>query len=344
MDGGSLLPKFEAAGITVRSAGMRRGVPGPRGLATLRNIIREERPDILQGWMYHANVALSVAARLARSRVPLVWNIRRCLLEQNRDKMLTRWMVAASVPLSRRTDRIVYCVDVAANQHEDRGFDRSKRVVIPNGFDLDRVKPGDGFRGTLRRELRLNPTTQLVGIAGRYHPVKDYQSFLRAAAIVAKELPDAHFVLAGRDVTMDNDALSSLVKELHLGSRVHLLGERQDLPDVLSALDVFCSSSANEGFPNVVGEALACGLPAVVTDAGASREMVEGIGIVVPRLDPRAIADGLLTMLRMPEHERRAIGERSRGRMVERYSLQTMVARYAELYRELGPDALVQAI
>lgn len=334
--GGHLVDRFKEAGITVISLGMKRGIPGISALLKLRSVISEVKPDVIQGWMYHGNLAASLGALLAGTPARVVWNIRRGLYDKREDKILTRGVIKAGALVSSHPQKIIYCVRVAADQHEAVGFDASKRIVIPNGFDTTRFAPRPGARTSLRAMLGLENEAPLVAIAGRYHPQKDFPSFLRAFKAVNQRIPAAHAVLVGRGVDQSCEELVGLLRELEIGSVVHLLGERQDLPDILAGSDIFCSSSINEGFSNVVSEAMSSALPCVATDAGASREIVEGVGIVVERRDIASLAGGMVEMLEKTPEERLRIGEASRDRIVRLYSLPSMLRQYEELYRSLG--------
>lgn len=341
-DGGPLFGKFDAIGIPVESLSIcRRPLADLRSLAHLLSAVEQFQPDLIHGWMYHGNLAAFVASRLARTRSRVLWNIRRCLYEQPGEKLLTRGVVRLGAILSSLVEKIIYCVDVSADQHEAIGYSSSRRLVIPNGFDTDVFKPNDFARVMLRGLIGASPGARIVGICGRYHPQKDFSTFLRAAKEVSRVHPETHFVMIGRNLDSDNHELGGLIRALGPSRYVHLLGERHDLPSLLPGIDVFCSSSANEGFSNVVGEALSCGLPCVVTDAGASKELVEGIGIVVGRYDPEALASALSVILQLPTQSLKELGSQGRERIIRRYSYASMVSAYQSLYmQQLLPETL----
>lgn len=330
--GGSLSSQFESAGFSVIELGMCRGIPSLAGLVKLRNIIKEWQPHLVQGWMYHGNLAAMIAAKMSGIAVPVLWNVRRCLYDISRDRFGTRMTIRAGAKLSPWVSRIVYCVELAASQHEEVGFAPHCRIVIPNGVDMTKFKHIDRARASLRRELGLPEDRLLVGGVGRYHPQKDFEGFLQAAAAVVWGGGDAHFVLAGRGVSPGNQKLTALVSELGISRCVHLLGERHDIPAIMSGLDLFVSSSRNEGFSNVLVEAMACGLPCVATDVGAAREVLCGVGRLVPPEEPLALGVAIAEMLSLGAEGRGTIGLRARTRVWQRYSFERMVERYAQLY------------
>jgi glycosyltransferase involved in cell wall biosynthesis len=147
--------------------------------------------------------------------------------------------------------------------------------------------------------------------------------------------PDVRFVLAGRGVVAENAALSGCIKEEGLAGKVFLLGERRDVASLLPAFDLYCSSSTNEAFPAVVAEAMSSGVPCVVTDVGASKELVDGLGLAVPPGDADGLAAALVAMLALPPDQRVSIGQRGRQRVIERYSVESFVGGYERLYHDI---------
>lgn len=158
--------------------------------------------------------------------------------------------------------------------------------------------------------------------------------FLNAIALLRRSYPEAHFLMCGREITLDNVALRALIEESDL-PHIHLLGERSDVPHLLCAMDMLCSSSFSEGFPNVLGEAMAAGLPCVATDVGDSARIVGDTGFVVPPRDPQALVEALGKLLRMNGRERGELGQRARQRIEQHYSLTSVVHTYQDLYQSV---------
>jgi glycosyltransferase involved in cell wall biosynthesis len=220
---------------------------------------------------------------------------------------------------------------VSANQHEAIGYRADRRSVIPNGFDCERFQPDTGARASVRAELGLDEETPLIGLIARYHPMKDHANFLAAARLVLKQEPTAHFLLAGPCVEVSTKELSTLVSTLGLQGRIHLLGERSDIPRLTAALDIACSSSAwGEGFPNVIGEAMACGVPCVVTDVGDSAWIVGETGFVVSPKSPQELAESLQKAIGL-EEENKLDREMIRQRIIDSFSLSTFVEKTADV-------------
>ena len=330
--------RIEALGIPVHALGMKRGLPTPWHLLPLIRRLRWARPDVIQTWMYHADLFGGVAGRLA-GHLPVVWGIHHTRLERESTPAGTLWTARVNARLSHRLPaRIVCCSEATRRVHIQMGYAAGKMLVIPNGTDLGRFRPDPQARRSVRAELGLAPDALLVGMAARYHPLKDHRNFVLAASRAA-ELLDVHFVLCGEGIVAENSVLSGWIEQAGLSGRFHLLGRREDMPRLLASLDISTLSSRSEAFPLVVGEAMACGVPCVVTDVGESSEIVGTTGLVVPPEDPEALAEAWRELIEGGPELRGRLGQLARQRVEERYSLPSVVATYEELYLSLCREA-----
>ena len=330
MDKGPLRESIEALGIPVYSPRMKSALPSPAAWWRFLKIVRNFQPDLLQGWMYHSNLAASFARFALRLTAPVVWSVHYTVASLKRERRLTAFVIKLCAPLSRRADHIIFVSRTSQAQHAALGYDIAKSCVLPNGINVKEFQPSAEARRSVRAELELPPDAPLCGNIGRFHPMKDHENFLRAAALIAGQRPDAHFLLAGRGVDNENKTLRQLITELNLGERVRLLGERYDVPRLAAALDVFVSASAyGESFPNIIGEAMACGVPCVVTDVGDCAWIVGATGAVVPPRDAAALANQCLTVLQLSP------SSAARARICENFALESVAAQYAELYAAL---------
>jgi glycosyltransferase involved in cell wall biosynthesis len=334
---GGLIPEFEKIGIPVVTLGMGRGIPDPRVIFRLRSLLRREKAAVVQTWMYHANLIGGVAARMAGS-IPVAWGIHHTDLSPDYIKRPTLMVAKACVPLSRRIPSSIVCVaETSRRVHADLGYDTSKIVVIPNGFDTDRFRPDPEARTQLRVELGLPAETKLVGILARFHPQKDHKNFVDAAAIVAEHHADAHFVLCGWDVDEKNAQLVDWIAASGFQNRFHLLGRRADTPRIAAAMDVIAlSSQSGEAFPLVIGEAMSCGVPCAVTDVGDSRLIVGDLGRVAPPKNPLALASAIEELLVLTPEERTRVAQACRRKIADNFSLQEIARRYDSLWREIA--------
>jgi glycosyltransferase involved in cell wall biosynthesis len=329
-------------GIPVASLESRNSVARVLSLLRFAPAIRRMAPQIIQGWMYHGNLAAQLAAAIAPRPARVVWNIRQSLSSLSDEKRATATAIRLGARLSNWPAVILNNSQRSVVQHVALGFPVNKTVVIPNGFDTDIFMPSDEARASVRAQLGVPDNTILVGRIGRYHHTKDYPTFLQAATLLLRDYPDTQFVVAGKDVDWNNDELRHQVQEFGLVERIHLLGERLDVPRLTAALDIAVSSSHAEGFPNVVGEAMACAVPCVVTDVGDSRWLVGYTGRVVAPRDYSGLTANCHDLIRLGREERKRLGAAARTRIMARYSISSVVRLYESLYQHIIAEVPAQ--
>jgi glycosyltransferase involved in cell wall biosynthesis len=339
-DEGTIGPRIKELGIPLYTLGLRANSFNPFRAFSIRSLVHQFRPQVILGWMYHGNAMACLASTFTRPRVPVVWDVQASLRGVYDFGILTGMVIQLGAFLSRYPARIIYVSQVAARQHEGIGYRQEKRIVIPNGIDCDMFRPDNEARRLVRAELGLAPETILVGLVARYHPAKDHAGFLTAAAQVASTHKSVCFLAIGTGVTPDHPALAELVRRFQLENRVFLLGERRDTPRLTAALDIACSTSAyGEAFSVAVGEAMACGVPCVVTDVGDSAFMVGDTGLSTAPSNSAALADAITSLIDAGVNRRRELGEAARKRVENEFSLGTIASRYEGLYRQLACPA-----
>ena len=333
-DEGTMGPKITALGIPVSSLDILRGCPLLSGLRKFRKIVEEFQPDIIQGWMYHGNLAATLGRGMAAKGTALAWNIRHSLYDLNLEKSMTKQVIRLNKILSCGPDVLLYNSRLSQIQHEKFGFASENSRVLPNGIDIRTFTISALSRQKVRTELGVSKDALVVGHVARLHPMKDHPLFLKVAVELAQRDPTIHFLLSGRDVTLEDRNIEQLLP-LELRNRFHLLGERDDIPELMNAMDIFCLSSWSEAFPNVIGEAMATGLPCIVTDVGDSKMIVGETGMIVPARAEKKLFDGINRFLNLSMQERQALGKRARIRIEEKYTLSAIVKQYEALYEQL---------
>lgn len=332
---GALAEKFELNNIKVYTLNMKAGLPSPIKFIKLLKLLHYLKPELVQTWMYHADLLGGLASRLLNVR-PVVWNIRQADISLQGTKKLTSIIMKICAFISNYIPaQILTCSNLAYKVHSEIGYNRDKMDVIPNGFDLEFFQRDHKARLYLRSELGIPSQAPVIGIVGRYDPLKNHQGFIDMAQKVLVAKPNTHFLLAGTGIDHDNPFLVEAIAHTGNVSNFHLLGRRDDIPAVMSTLDVLVSSSHSEAFPNVLGEAMACEVPCAVTDVGDSAEIVGSTGRVVAAGNMDALANKVLELLCLPKDEKVLLGQSARERVVEYFDIKKIVCRYQDLYLKL---------
>ncbi len=329
--------ELQAEGFQVSAAGGRGGILLPAQFRTVLRAYRQAQPDIVHSWMYHANVTAQVLSQwpLRHPKPGLILSIRGALHASGEQKLALRMVRKIDARLSHRAQAIVFNSRRSADQHAALGYDRDKTTVIPNCFDTVRFQPSGEERARVRQQLGCQDRV-LVGLVARFDRMKGHREFLQAARLVANADPRCRFLLAGRGCDNRNATLMSWVRELGLTDLLYLLGERRDMAAIDNALDIAVCSSISESFPNAIGEAMACGIPSVVTDVGDCDYLVGDTGYVAPPRDPRALADSIIRMAALPDSARATLGAAARQRILSEFAIEPVVQRFSRLYDSCG--------
>jgi glycosyltransferase involved in cell wall biosynthesis len=325
--GGPLLAKLSPA-VTVRCLEKRGRWDVVGFLRRLFSVLADEKPDLLYAFMPVANL-LACVAKVRSPKLRVTWSVRASDVDLTHYDWLSRLTYWMERRFSRFPDLIVSNSDAGRQYAVAQGFPANDRfIVIPNGIDVERFRPSPILREAVRAEWGVSPKETLVGIIGRLDPMKDHPTFLEAAAILAGRKQGMRFVSVGDGPPDYAARLREQARRLGLERTMIWAGPRGDLPAAYNALDLLVSSSAfGEGFSNVLGEGMACGVPCIATDVGDAREILGDAGIVVPRRDPEALAAGIVALLDRLSFERATLCAALRQRISEKFSVEKLVRR-----------------
>jgi glycosyltransferase involved in cell wall biosynthesis len=325
--GPSHADELRAAGVTVVE--LDCATPGGivAGLYRLARLIADLRPQIVQGWMYHGDLAALIALVLSgrRRQTRLIWSIRCSDMDFARYRARLRLVVRACAALSRRPDLITANSAAGLAVHLHLGYRPRRSEIVFNGIDTDRFRPDAATRVAVRNELGIPGDAILLAHVARVDPMKDHESFFAAMA----QLQDLRALLIGTGT-----------ESLPTAANILRLGRRPDVARLLAASDLVVSSSAfGEGFSNALAEGMACGLAPVATDVGDAGAIVGDTGLIVPARNPKALAAALAALAKEPAAVRAERGKRARAHIVGNFAMTRAVARFAELYASLGQPA-----
>jgi glycosyltransferase involved in cell wall biosynthesis len=305
-------------------------------LLTLWRHIRVFKPNVIQTWMYHSDLLGGIVGRLAGIS-NVIWNIRNTEIPQSKFSQ-TYFIIRICALLSNYIPhKIVCCAESALRHHETLGYCKEKMIVIPNGYLINSNLPDSREILSMRELFGISSDVLIVGVVGRFDPLKGYDTFISAANMVEESFQGRIiFLMVGRQITQENSTLRNLIAQKGGNAQFMMLGERDDISRLISVLDIFCLSSRSEGFPNVVAEAMLMQVPCVVTDVGDAKKIVGKNGFVVEKNNPQQLANGILKFLNMSREQRKSFGFSSRDTIIKNYSIDAVANAYSETYKNLN--------
>lgn len=332
-DLGAVGQQLEAAGVPVFSLGFPKGCITWGGIRAFVNMLKTQRPDVVQTWMFHADLFAGSLTRLF-SKIPVIWNIRQS--DTSDDKLVKRLLALVVNPILSYfvPARIICCGDAIKTAYARRGYCRRKLLSVPNGCDTVRYRPDAVARSSACARFELTETDLAVGVVGRFHEMKDHNSFVRALGQLREQWPQVVAVFCGEGLSAENADLAGWLQTVGVPlERCRFLGRQTDMTQIYPMLDVLVSSSrSGEGFPNVLVEGMACGVPCVTTDVGCSREIVGEASQVVPPSQPQMLAVAISEVLEEVMRDQAGVSARARDRVVQNFSIAQTMKAYEQLY------------
>lgn len=326
--------RLKQLGVEVNHLDIEDWRGGLKAFPVLMRLLSRSRPDAVQTWMYHADLYGGLAARLAGIR-NVCWGLRHGVVDDGITKVGTLRVIKLCALLSHVLPRVVIsCSGVGAANHLALGYAARRMAVVPNGLDLQAFRPRERPTSWAELGCHIDSALPVLGMVARYDPYKDHQNLIESLGLLRNAGRRFHCLLAGQGIAASNSELVGMLSDQGLTQAVSLLGRREDVPEVMNALDLCILSSRGEAFPNVLAEAMACGVPCVTTDAGDAAAIVGDTGWVVPRQDPSALAHAIVQALLERGANPQAWAYRKQ-RCRERVQREYEVGRMARAYRAL---------
>ena len=308
--------------------GLSRPIYTLKGMKELYGLVREFDPDILRSWLYHSDLVSLILKFFLRAK--LCWNIRS--YKVYKFKRSTGMLVRVLSLFSKVPDVILINSLASKDYHHSIWYRPRRWEYIPNGFDPSIFKMRSGIESDFRDNLNIASEDCIIGMVSRYSSDKDHDTFLRACSLINKERSNTHFVMVGANVDFCNSKLMKLIDELDIHQNVHLLGIRTDIHLIMPCFDIVCSSSLDEAFPNVIGEAMSAAVPCVVTDVGDCALLVGDTGKIVRSGSPEHMSAACLDLLKLPKEELNDLGVKARDRIMQEFSIQKISVKYDSIY------------
>lgn len=335
MDEGKYGPLLIKEGISVHCLNMSQGKPSIKSIVKLFKLIKSAKPDVVQTWMYHADLIGGVIAKSLGVK-NVFWNIRHSNFDSLHTKLSTIRIAKICAKLSTIIpSKIISCSNNAVDIHTKLGYSSHKIVTISNGYDLASFKEDKNSISNLQKSLSLRGFP-VLGMVGRFDPQKNHKGLLQALSIIKEKGYKFDCLLVGKDLTLENTEILDLIRRYNLEEDIYLLGQRTDIPDIMHLLDIhILSSSYGEGFPNVLAEALACGTPCVATDVGDSKLIVDKFGLIVEPNNINSLAKAIMKLLDIYSKEPKAwksLKTESTGFVQQNFSLNKMISKYVNVW------------
>jgi len=316
----TIIPQLEAIGVRCHQG----------NILDLRRILKKSSPNVIQGWMYHSNLAIACATVCSSLSKKQYWSVHHSIEDMSNEKFASRIVIRILGLISKLPKKTVYVSGVSKQQHAELGFFSGNSVQIPNGYDLELFKRKPTLRNSFRAEFEIPDTRFLVGILGRFHSVKDHKMFLDAAALFSAKHNNCGFIIAGRNT--NNTQITEWIDERGLSDKVEVLGDRRDVVSILNGIDILATSSLSEAFPIVIGEAMACETICCATNVGDTELLIGDEDLISPPGDPVALSENWWKVANLSQDKRGVLGKMLRERIKDNFSLSVVADKYLALY------------
>lgn len=287
----------------------------------LKKLLKQYQPFAIQCWMYHANVMTSLSLLGIKKKPKVFWGIHHSLSSPKEESISTKLGLVFSKILSKHPTGIIYCAHSSLEQHEKFGLKNENSCVIANGVSLER--------------FQVNPDLYepcVIGFAGRYHIAKGYP-YLFETINYLKDQPII-FKIAGHGANLETPEIKGYFEQYQLDEKqVQLLDQVSDMPKFYQSIDAFLMTSITEGFPNVLVEAMASGLPCISTDVGDARYIVQDLGSIVPSRDANALAQAILDYVHLSQSAKLQLKQATRARVELNFGIQHISQQYIDMWR-----------
>lgn len=331
--GGEFSEQLKQQGISVYSLDLNSPAKAFHKLLGIPQFLGELKPQIIAGWMGHGNLIATLIKLFMPKATKLIWHIRMTLYDLKKESLMQKATLYLCKWFSALPNAILYNSDAGKIQHEAFGFCKTNSILVDNGFDLDVLRPDTATRQKLRQQFNLTDANCLIGMVGRYHPMKNHALFIQAASTIQKKYLHARFLLAGLGCDKNNAELVQLLTENQILTSTILLGPRSDIADINNAFDLALSTSSwGEGFSNTLAEAMACGAPCIATDIGGARHVIGTTGTIVPPNNPPQLIQAIDTFLSLPAAARQQMGEAAQQRIKDHFDIKVVARQYLDCY------------
>lgn len=331
---GLIADRLKENGVRVISLRMTSMLKVPLIIFKLMMILREIKPNVVQTWMYHADLIGGISAKLAGIS-NVIWGVRTTEVALD-GKPGIKLIQKVNAFLSKFIPKYIVCAaNASLASHTAIGYDSTKMLVIPNGFDIEKFQFNLEKRTQIRSHFKIDDSNLVIGSVGRFHTDKDQKNFIEAALSLCESYPNLRFMMVGRNVDFTNPEIFDWIGSSTYKDRFILCGQRSDVVDCMSAMDVFCLHSKTEGFPNVLGEAMTLGLPCISTNVGDAKVLLGDTGFLVESANTSELALAMKNMVDLQTDERFKLGSKAKSRILENFTMAKCNDQFQNLYEKI---------
>ena len=335
MGKGSFGEKLENLGFKIYTLNMKKRLSSIKAFIKLIKILKQEKPDVLQTWLYHADFLGLIAGKICKIK-KIIWNLRCSNMDMKQYGFSSRLLIKILTFLSKKPDAIIFNSYTGKDYHQKIGYQNSNWIYIPNGFNTLLYKPNQEAKKALKQQLGLSETCFVIGHIARFDPMKDHKTFIKACNIAIKQEPKLNVVMIGRNINDKNLELANEITKTDCANNFYLLGEIPHLADYYPLFDVFCLSSAfGEGFPNVIGEAMSCGVICIATDVGDAQNIIDNTGFIVKPKDADELAKTIINTIKLNQKDKDNLSQKARVRIENEFSITTITKKYEAFYMQI---------
>ena len=334
--GGKYKTLLEKKNIKVLSCNFKKTKLNIKEFYKILKLFDYYKPDIIQGWMYHGDLIASVISLLKKNK-NLYWNIRNSTLDKKARNFITTFLTMKFCALisHKLPKKIICCSNNSINYHISQGYKKSIFEYLPNGINTDVFKPNKLFKTQIKRKLNIKNNLFIFGTVARFDEQKDHKTLIMALKLLKQKSKDFKVLLIGKDLTNKNHKIVRLIDEYSLRENILLLGEREEINELMCFIDCHVlSSSYGEAFPNVIAEAMACSTPCIATNVGDSKNIIGKFGWTTDSKDPISLSQKMYHVMNLQKNDLLKMGQLARDRIIDLYSLDRMVSSYQNIYEK----------
>ncbi|MCB9026626.1 MAG: glycosyltransferase [Bdellovibrionaceae bacterium] len=293
--------------------------------------IKTEKPDILMGWLFHGCFLSAFVKLIFGFKTKVIWNIRYSEFPKSNFRNIL--IVRVLKIISHLVDGIIYNSYAGKKVHEDMGYNPKNSKVIYNGFNLDLFTSNVNTQIQFKKDHQLPENSFLFGMVGRFDKLKNQIQFINYAkeflSSIKEENRNIYFVFIGKNMDKTNKVIQNLLIDFEFENRFILLGEQKNLQKFYPCFDVHCLYSTTEGFPNVIGESMACEVPCIASDVGDVKRIIGDTGWVVPINDKNQLFFAFNQAYEANLETRKELGQQARQKIIDNYSLRNVIQEYS---------------